>query len=77
MWSAEFWKAAAERALRTVAQVWITLWVTAVPLNVFEIDWLQGLGVGLGAALVSVLMSLIPAGPEGSPSWVQDVNAAR
>lgn len=72
MWTVDFWKATAERALRTVAQVLLTLWVGSVPLNALQIDWLQSLGVALGAALVSVLMSLVPAGPTGSPSWVED-----
>lgn len=72
MWTKAFWLATAERALRTVAQVLLTLWVGAVPLNALQIDWSQSLGVALGAALISVLMSLVPAGPTGSPSWVPD-----
>lgn len=76
MWTAEFWMATGERALRTVAQVLLTLWVGDDALNVFDIDWPQSLGVALGAALVSVAMSLVPAGPKGSPSWVEDKNAA-
>ncbi len=77
MWTAEFWKAAAERALRTVAQVLVAMWVGVGPLNVLQVDWVQALGVAGGAALVSVLMSMIPAGPSGSPSWVRDPNAAK
>lgn len=72
MWTKAFWLAVAERALRTVAQVLITLWVGAGPLNVLDIDWVQAFGVAAGAAVLSVLMSLVPGGPTGSPSWVPD-----
>lgn len=71
MWTADFWKATAERALRTVAQVLLTAW-GAGAVNAIDIDWLQALGLAGGAALVSVLMSLVPVGPTGSPSWVED-----
>lgn len=77
MFTVDFWKAAGERALRTVAQVLLSLWVGSGVLNAFDIDWLQALGVAVGAAVVSILMSLVPAGPAGSPSWVQDPNAVR
>ncbi len=77
MLTAEFWKAAAERALRTVAQVLLSLWVGSGAFNAFSIDVFEALGVALGAALISVLMSIVPAGPEGSPSWVKDSAAGR
>lgn len=77
MFTSDFWKAAGERALRTVAQVLLALWVGSGPLNAFDIDWVQSLGVALGAAVVSVLMSMVPAGPEGSPSWVADPAAGK
>jgi hypothetical protein len=76
MWTAEFWKATAERALRTVAQVLLTLLVGDDALNAFQVNWPQSAGIAVGAALISVLMSLVPAGPQGSPSWVKDSNAA-
>lgn len=74
MWTGEFWKAAVERALRTIAQVVLAAWGSTV-VNAQEVDWGQTLGVALGAGLVSVLMSLAPVGPGGSPSWVEDRNA--
>lgn len=77
MFTAEFWKAAGERALRTVAQTLLSLWVGTGVFNAFDVDWLQALGVALGAGVLSVLMSLVPTGPEGSPSWVEDRNAVR
>lgn len=77
MWTREFWQAAAERAIRTVAQVLLALWVGSGAFNAFSIDVLESLGVALGAALISVLMSLVPVGPEGSPSWVEDPEAGK
>lgn len=75
MWTKAFWKAAGERALRTLAQSLLSLWLAGDVFNAFTVDWVDALGVGLGAALISVLMSLVPTGPSGSPSWVEDPNA--
>lgn len=77
MFTGSFWKATAERALRTVAQVLLALWLSDDVFNVLSVDWLNSLGVALGAAVISVLMSIVPAGPTGSPSWVQDAAAGR
>lgn len=77
MFTAEFWKAAGERALRTVAQVLLALWVSDGVFNALSVDWLNALGVALGAAVISLLMSMVPAGPDGSPSWVRDPAAGR
>lgn len=77
MWTKDFWKAAGERAIRTLAQSLLSLWLAGDVFNVLNVDWLNALGVSLGAALISVLMSLVPTGPEGSPSWVADPNAVR
>lgn len=73
MWTALFWKAAAERAVKTLAQTMLALWVVGDQLlNVFTVNWLDALGVGAGAMLVSVLMSLLSAGvgPADDPSLV-------
>jgi hypothetical protein len=77
MWTAEFWRATGERAIRTTAQVLLALWMGSGVFNAFSIDVVESLGVALGAALFSVLMSLAPVGPDGSPSWVRDRDAAR
>ncbi len=52
-----FWKATGERAVKTAAQVVLTL-VGADLVNAFSLPWTEVAGVGLGAALVSVLTSL-------------------
>lgn len=80
MWTATFWKATAERAVKTLAQTMLALWVVGDGmLNVFEVDWANSFGVGLGALVVSLLTSLLSAsvGPSGSPSLVADQEPGR
>ena len=58
---ASFLKATAERALKTFVQTYFALFLVGdVALNVFQFDWLgEGLGVSLGAALLSVVTSVL------------------
>lgn len=62
-----FWLDAAERALKTVAQTLVTLWLTGQAVfNILAVDWQQALGVGLGAGVLSVLMSVASAAKAGT-----------
>lgn len=75
MWTLVFWKQAGERAVKAGAASLLSLWVVADrALNVLTLDWTTGLGVGLGAAVVSVLLSVVsgalPVGDASSPSLV-------
>lgn len=79
IWTAEFWKATAERAIKTVAQALLSMWLVGDVTGLLEVDWVQVLSIAGGAGLASVLSSLVGAslvGPPGSPSWVVDRNAA-
>lgn len=62
IWTAEFWKATAERALRTAAQAAALVFIgdtyESLQVNAFAVDWLRILGFALGGAFLSVLMSL-------------------
>ena len=73
MWTTEWWKQVAERALKTAAQAGLAFFI--VGQTVFtEIDWAVVAG-GMGvAAIASVLTSIAstPFGPQGSPSLVKD-----
>lgn len=74
MFTAFFWLAAGERAIKTAAQVVVTF-LGADLIDAFAVDYTRVLGIALGAAGLSVLTSLIsaPAGPDdakGTPSLV-------
>lgn len=63
-----FWKDAAERAVRTAAQALLSIWLVGdVAFSFYDIDWGQALGVAVGAALISILMS-IAGGRTGDPN---------
>jgi len=73
VWSVEFWKSAGERALRTFAQVLLSLIVVG-ETGFMDVDWVQAGSVAGLAALASVLMSVVATGvgDKGSASLVRD-----
>lgn len=69
MFTLVFWKAAAERAVKTGAQSVLTAYfVGDVALNAFQADWVNMGGIGLGGAVLSVLTSLASGYKDGNPS---------
>lgn len=72
MFAARFWLSLAERALKTFAQVLITLLPIGGGLGLIEVPWTTALSVSGLAALVSALTSIASSGigPDGSPSLV-------
>lgn len=77
MWTVEFWRATAERAVKTAAQV-LLAYFGAQLVSAFDVDWYRALGIALGAAFLSVLMSLASSqvGPvKGTPSLVGEPEA--
>lgn len=66
MWTKAFWKAAAERALKTFAQAAIGV-LTANATGVLDADWTQAGSVAGLAVVLSVLTSI--AGGSSGPSW--------
>lgn len=75
MWTSVFWKSALERAIKTVAQTMLSLWLVGdVAFNIFTVNWQSALGVGLGAAIASLIMSIasLGIGPADSPSLVRE-----
>lgn len=69
MFTKKFWKAAAERAIKTAAQATITAYfVGDVAFNALEADWANMGGIALGGALLSLLTSLGFAAKDGNPS---------
>jgi hypothetical protein len=72
MSTANFWKQAAERAAKSAAQAVIGL----LPLdhfNALDFSWPLAGGVALGAAVLSVLTSIVTSGvgPKNDPSMVE------
>ena len=71
MWTKNFWKQAAERAVKSAAQALLGLW-TLDGFNVLQADLPVAGGVALGAAVLSVLTSVasLPFGEDNDPSVV-------
>ncbi|MFJ9173107.1 holin [Streptomyces sp. NPDC102360] len=61
MWSIGFWKATAERAIRTFAQALAAVLVAGAT-NLLDVDWPAALGTAGLAALLAVLTALGTAG---------------
>ncbi|MBC3186353.1 holin [Corynebacterium sp. zg-331] len=55
-----FWTDTAERAIKTLAQALIA--VLAVGTPIYEIAWVEALGIAATAAVISVLTSIASAG---------------
>lgn len=71
MFTAKFWKAAAERAAKSAAQALLGMWALD-GFNVLHADFALAGGVAGGAAVLSLLTSLVSAGAgePDSPSLV-------
>lgn len=74
MFKRKFWPAAAERAIKTAAQV-LVAFLGADVVDAFSVDYGRAGGIAAGAAIVSLLTSIAsaPAGDaeaKGTPSLV-------
>jgi len=74
MFSVAFWKSAGERCAKSAAQALLLAWGGDQVFNLFTISPLAALGVAGGAAVLSVLTSVVsaPVADDGSPSLVRD-----
>lgn len=74
MFTKKFWKQAAERAAKSAAQSLIGLWALDAGFNVLHADLPMAGGIALGAAVLSVLTSLVTSGigEPDSPSAVNE-----
>jgi len=70
-----FVKDAAERAVRAFGASSASVFAADKVVNLFEVNWTDVFGVGGGAAVVSVLLSLASykAGKTGTASTVKEV----
>jgi hypothetical protein len=78
MFTGTFWKQTAERAVKSAAQALLGLW-TLDGFNVLTVDVGLAGGVAAGAAVLSVLTSVVTAGvgAPDSPSAVELEPASR
>ena len=58
IWTRTFWRAAAERALKSAAQGAILAGVGAAGFDAFDADWLAIAGASAGMAALSLLTSI-------------------
>lgn len=74
--SVGFYKDTAERALKTFAQSLLAAVGTGAVLPaVTDVDWAQGAAIGLTAAVISILTSIVSSGigDNGSASLVPEI----
>lgn len=68
MFTLLFWKAVAERSIKTFCQVLAVL-ITVNGLGIHEVDWFDVLSIAGLAAIASLVTSVATAGAtDGSPS---------
>ena len=72
MFTTSFWKQAAERAAKSAAQALIGAWTLDGVFNVLNVDVRLAAGVAGGAAVLSLLSSIVslPFGQPSDPSAV-------
>ncbi|MFJ8822409.1 holin [Streptomyces sp. NPDC102467] len=61
MWTRSFWKATAERAIRTFAQALAAVLVAGAT-NLLDVDWVAALGTAGFATVLAVLTAVGTAG---------------
>lgn len=70
MYTAAFWAGAFDRVIKSFAQALLLMWGADEGFSLVEINFAQSLGVAAGAAVLSLLTSLIsaPVADRGSTS---------
>jgi len=75
IWTRTFWRAAAERAVKSAAQGAILAGVGAVGFDAFTADWASIGGAALGMGLLSLLTSIGSDALTGSGPSLTDAEA--
>ncbi len=67
-----FWVGVVDRAVKSFAQALLLLWGADAGFNIVEVDLPGALGVAAGAAVLSLLTSLVsaPVGENGTTSFL-------
>lgn len=74
MFTVKFWKSAAERAVKSAAQALVGVWAVDGVFNLWSVEPGQAAGIAAGAAVLSLLTSLVslPFGEPNSASAVHE-----
>lgn len=74
MWTWEFWKSAGERALKTFAQSLVAALGVGAASPIWELGWLESLGIAATAMVLSALTSIasVGVGDPQDPSLVYE-----
>lgn len=72
MLDAAFWTGVVDRAVKSFAQALLLLWGAGQGFDVLHVDVPSALGVAAGAAVLSVLTSIVsaPVGDKGSTAFL-------
>jgi r1t holin len=67
-----FWTGAFDRAIKSFAHALLLLWGGDAAFNLFDVDVPQALGLAAGAAVLSLLTSIVssPIGEPGTTSML-------
>lgn len=73
MYKLAFWKSAAERSIRTVSQVLLSMIIVG-ETGLLDVDWLQAFSVAGLAGIASILMSIVATevGDKHTDSFVRE-----
>ena len=68
-----FWLEALDRAVKSAAQSVLLIWGAAEAFDLFAADFMSVGGLALGAAVLSLLTSVVsaPVNKSGTPSLIQ------
>lgn len=72
MLTATFWTGALDRAVKSFAQALLLLWGADAGFSILDVSWPAALGVAVGAAVLSLLTSIVsaPVGDKGTASFL-------
>lgn len=64
----QFWLDLVERAIKTFAQALLATLTVGVPI--WDLSWIEGLGIAATATVISILTSLASGGTNGTASAI-------
>lgn len=70
--TASYWTGVVDRAVKSFAQQLLVLWGADAGLDILHVDWATALGLAGGAAVLSLLTSIVsaPMGDRGTTAFL-------